>query len=115
MSDQPKIEPMGDTYTQAEARGWHENAKQWQEHCNGLRQQLEVANGNSGRRYYALQEILTILDWNVDEDWAIDAIRMLATNAQLEVPVMRWEQAMQAVMQNRRVRAVADAAEKEGK
>jgi hypothetical protein len=105
-----RIEPMdGDAYTQAEARNWHENAKQWQRHAEELESDHAVLWRDADRHCSALDQIGVILRFHSAEPWAMLAIATLVGRAfdPLGGESLRWEDAMQfAIVATREPRNV---------
>lgn len=96
-----RIEPMdGIAYTQAEARNWHENAKQWQRHSEKMEASHAKLWHMADRHRFALDQISVILRFHSAEPWAMLAIATLVGRAfdPLGGESLRWEDAMSYAM-----------------
>ena len=105
-----RIEPMdGIAYTQAEARNWHENAKQWQRHSEELEVDHAVLWRDADRHFFALDQIGILLKFHSAEPWAKLAIATIIGRAldPVKAESLRWEDAMQfAIVATREPRNV---------
>ena len=96
-----RIEPMdGNAYTQAEARNWHENAKQWQRHSEELEVDHAVLWRDADRHFFALDQIGILLKFHSAEPWAKLAIATIIGRSldPVKAESLRWEDAMSYAM-----------------
>ena len=105
-----RIEPMdGDAYTQAEARNWHANAKQWQRYSEAMEASHAKLWHRADRHCFALDQISVLLKFHSAEPWAMLAIATLVGRAfdPKGAESLRWEDAMQfAIVATREPRNV---------